>query len=483
MLITFTAASLLASAAIGLPAGQVLDQEQVLAQQLAQLRAEVAALQAQGSRDWLTAARADEIRAVVRDTLADASTRASLQASGATAGYSDGFFISSASGDWTLRFNALEQVRFVFNHSTQDPANTLNSFGFENRRTELTFSGTVVDPSWSWIMRFAYNSDADPYNPTPNALTLQDAAIRHACGSSGLSVVVGQFKAPYMRESMLDDGTQLTIERSVVDNIFSSGYQQGIMLDYTCDAAASGCGLRLRTSYGNGYKEVAAALNPYGQFQNRSWDSGSTSFNISARADWKLSGSWTQFEEETSFRGDSSGFLLGAAIGYENDRGANSNPANIDPYSGIKWTVDATAMFGGANLSAAVMGQYTPHLAPTTAPDPGAATAANDIGFVVQGGYHLTEQLELYGRWEYWNLQFTPVTPTATQTEMENVLTVGANYYFARNRAKFSLDVGIPMNANDQPGALFSFVDDEGAGWLNGNGNQWNIRAQVQVAF
>ena len=72
MLISAAAASLLA--AFVLHADQDQGQDQALAQQLAQLRADVAALQAQGSRDWLTAARADEIRAVVRDTLADAST-------------------------------------------------------------------------------------------------------------------------------------------------------------------------------------------------------------------------------------------------------------------------------------------------------------------------------------------------------------------------------------------------------------------------
>ncbi|MSR19302.1 MAG: hypothetical protein EXS00_09140, partial [Phycisphaerales bacterium] len=468
MNIATSVASILGTVAGAAAAVEATDQE--VAQQIAQLRTEVTQLRAQSSEHWLTNQRADEIRKIVQDTIADADTRLSLQVGGATAGYDGGFFLSSADGNWKLRINALEQVRFVYNHgSATAPATPSGTeWGFENRRTQLTFSGSVVDPSWTYIMRFAYDSESSPYDANPGQMVLQDAAIRHACGSSGLSVVVGQFKTPYMRESLMDDGTQLTIERSVVDNIFSSGYQQGIMFDYLCEGADAGCAMRMRASYGNGFREEAAALNPYGQFQNQAWDSGGTSFNIAGRVDWKLSGEWAQFEKETSFKGESCGLLLGAAIGYENDRGANSNPAVIDPYNAIKWTVDATAMFGGANLSAALTGQYAPNDAPTTAPDPGAAVSAVDTGFVVQGGYMLSDQLEVYGRWEYWNLQFANGSYTATTTEHENVLTIGANYYFSKNLAKLSLDVGVPLNANDQPGGPSSFVLDQGAGWLNG---------------
>lgn len=87
------------------------------AQQIAQLRAANEALAAKvnkleanaqaGSQEghWLTEQRADEIRAIVSDVLADSNARTSLQSSGATAGWNKdqgGFFIASPSGDFKM---------------------------------------------------------------------------------------------------------------------------------------------------------------------------------------------------------------------------------------------------------------------------------------------------------------------------------------------------------------------------------------------
>jgi ElaB/YqjD/DUF883 family membrane-anchored ribosome-binding protein len=54
--------------------------------ELAALRAELAEFAQLQASDALTTERAAEIRATVRDALADASSRTSLQGSGATAG-------------------------------------------------------------------------------------------------------------------------------------------------------------------------------------------------------------------------------------------------------------------------------------------------------------------------------------------------------------------------------------------------------------
>ena len=438
--------------------------------QIAELKAEIATLKTQNTDKWLTSERAEEIKGLVRDVLADADTRASLQGSGATAGYDNGFFVSSADGNFKLRINGLEQVRFVYNQNN-GPNPSVAEWGFENRRTQLTFSGNVVDPSWTYAVRFNYGADVDPYDATVNAFVLQDASISKSL-DNGWGFTAGQFKTPYMRESGLNDGVQLAAERSVVDYRFSSGYQQGVMLNYSADQ------FRMSASYGNGFREVNGTD---AQFQNQAWNAGGTSFAVAARAEFKLSGDWAQFSKETSFRGESSGFMLGAAIGYENDRGAGSNPAGIDPYNSVKWTVDATAMFGGSSLSAAFVGQNAQHDATTSAANPGAAVQAKDYGMVVQGGHMLSDEFEVFGRWEYYNLQNT--ANSGAGTLMENIVTVGANYYFARNNAKFTVDVGIPMNKNSNTGYGNSFTGDQGAGWVNSTGEQWNIRAQLQVAF
>jgi hypothetical protein len=63
---------------------------------VAELRSTVQEFQA--GDDWLTQQRADEIRGLVRDVLADADTRASLLQDGMTAGWDKGFFLGSADG-------------------------------------------------------------------------------------------------------------------------------------------------------------------------------------------------------------------------------------------------------------------------------------------------------------------------------------------------------------------------------------------------
>ncbi len=74
---------------------------------------------AQQGDKWLTEARAAEIRTLVSDVLADSETRSSLQGSGATAGYDDGFFMASPDGNWKFKINVLDQVRFVYNQNNQ----------------------------------------------------------------------------------------------------------------------------------------------------------------------------------------------------------------------------------------------------------------------------------------------------------------------------------------------------------------------------
>ncbi|MHC5023167.1 MAG: hypothetical protein ACYTGG_04565, partial [Planctomycetota bacterium] len=59
--------------------------------QIKELRSEVAQLRSGNDENWLTEARADEIRGLVYDVLADADTRSSLLQGGAAAGYDGGF--------------------------------------------------------------------------------------------------------------------------------------------------------------------------------------------------------------------------------------------------------------------------------------------------------------------------------------------------------------------------------------------------------
>ena len=80
------------------------------------LKTRVNELEAADADVWLTQERSDQIRGVVTDVLADAETRVSLQSSGMTAGWDDGFFLASPDGRFRLEVGGMVQTRYMYSH-------------------------------------------------------------------------------------------------------------------------------------------------------------------------------------------------------------------------------------------------------------------------------------------------------------------------------------------------------------------------------
>jgi len=197
------------------------DQNSDVAARIAELKREVATLKGD-STAWLTEERAAEIRGIVRDVLADSDTRTSLQ--GATgAGYNGGFFLSSADGNYSMKMNVLEQIRWTFND--QSDVNNEQVSGFENKRTRLTFGGNMVDTTWTYRLAYniAYSNSAEDFG----ADELSDAFVAKdfECGAS---MTVGQFKLPFSSEYDIDVGNMQFMEAfsSRVDLKFAGNWGQ-----------------------------------------------------------------------------------------------------------------------------------------------------------------------------------------------------------------------------------------------------------------
>ncbi len=86
-----------------------------LARRLDRIEAALQRLEANETDHWLTRRRADEIRALVSDVLADADTRTALKDTGLTGGWDDGFFLQSADGNFRLEVSGQVQTRYVWN--------------------------------------------------------------------------------------------------------------------------------------------------------------------------------------------------------------------------------------------------------------------------------------------------------------------------------------------------------------------------------
>ena len=478
---------------------------------IAQLKAEVATLKSQNGDKWLTEERAAEIKSLVKDVLADSETRTSLQGSGATSGYNNGFFISSADGNFKLNLSLLTQARFTWNYQPGENIGTqslgrnigpnlyaqvegtgtvsgtgdgVSTWAFENRRTQMAFAGNVVDPSWTYMARLNYGSAIDPYTPTAGEVVLQDAWVNKDFGN-GVGLKVGQFKSPFMAESLRNDGAQLTAERSVVDYYFSGGYTQGIMLNYTQDM------FRAMGSYNNGPRS-----------QNGTWSTGSNnSISLAGRAEFKAMGSWSQFDTESSLKSDESGLVIGAAIQYYNNRGqdaADNNSFYVPSVSSviygssdidddnttsaaINWTVDAAFKSGGMSLSAAFVGvSYDEG-------EIGDMHSDTSYAFVVQGGYRFTDSLEAFGRWEWMNVSHGASSPDGVvgdATDVNNILTFGVNVYAGTNM-KWTTQFGISLSDIGNSGD--DTADLGGAGWNQdantSNSDQMNVISQLQIMF
>ena len=424
--------------------------------QINELKAEIAALKSNQGEQWLTEQRADEIRGVVQDVLADSNTRSSFQqAGGATAGYNNGFFLSSADGNYTLKINALEQVRFVWNNTYDNSASDENQWGFENRRTQAFFSGNVVDPSWKYLVGFAYDSQNDPYdnnNTDGPAFNLYYANITKSFGN-GFSVSVGQMNVPWTVESQLfNAGSTQMGDFSIFEYQWGAGQQVGVAAKYEADM------FRVQ---GGWYNVVSTAdAGAVGNYNNQWNNTDNQSVAVAGRAEYKVAGTWEQFSKESSFKGEEFGLLIGGGVIWQNGRQQNTtdygNPFGL--------TADAQAKFGGFN----VIGQL---LWAT-----GAVDANNDSnwGFNVQGGAFVTEDLEFFGAWAY-----------AQTNDTTNFLQAGANWYFAKNSMKMTMMGIIPLNGAAAGGGgdnqnLRGFNGGVGLGETD---NNFSLVWQLQMMF
>ena len=107
-------------------------------------------------------------------------------------------------------------------------------------------------------------------------------------------------------------------------------------------------------------------------------------------------------------------------------------------------------------------------------------------GVVVQGGYSVNDNLELFTRYEFGSASVKDVqfkignqntVPLFTEGGNVSILTVGANWFF-NSKIKFTADWGI--NFAD----TLNQFKDEGDGWRSSaTPDQWVLRAQLQLLF
>jgi hypothetical protein len=207
-------------------------------------------------------------------------------------------------------------------------------------------------------------------------------------------------------------------------------------------------------------------------------------------------GNWNEFASESATKSDETGLMVGAAIMYYNNRGQNNNPyspsvediayqAAGNTSGNLYWTVDTTFKWSGLSVYAAFVGQNfdgNPGFAG------GTGSGKNQYGMVVQAGYRLTDAIEAFGRYEWYDIYQSNFVGGGTtgDKDINNILTFGVNVY-AMSNVKWTTQVGISLGNMSGIGGGSDAMT--GAGWRDNLGTpgddetQVNVISQLQVSF
>ncbi len=496
------------------------------------LQGSVSELQAQSQERWLSEERAAEIRRVVEGVYKDAETRANLGTGRPTVGYADrGFFIASPDGTFRLNLGAQIQVRYSAGFYSDRDNNILNAnpgagvnrgggapsqgsykktaAGFEVRRMKLDFFGHVVDPSWMYRIVLLYNQNSNAFS-TPggnnngragfSTMGLEEAMIIKDLGE-GWRLSIGQFKSPFLREEITSSRRQLAVERSLVDQMFSTKFTQGAMATWQDHRIVAEVMLNDGGSNGNtgsiaGFNNgVSTGPMPMNQ------GAGFTEWAVTGHVGWVPHGDWGMFGDMTSFPGGGEGVLLNAWFNWQRGGQQSNSPftgSNNIPLNGnadgtfFTWSVDASWNLGGANLFGYFV-MNTAYSIPASTSNAG--STINSYGAVVQGGFFVLDHVELFGRWEWLNTQNRGYNdiPNGTATGSANVFNagrtniyaIGFNWFLAGPTVKWTTDLSWATDPVWFNNGIYG-ADIAGTAFRvepKGGGDQVVVRSQLQLEF
>jgi hypothetical protein len=442
---------------------ELLRKMQQLEEDNQRLHDEVDDLRATNDDTWLTEQRAEEIKGLVADVLADADTRSTFQ-NGLMAGWSDGFFLASPDGRFKLKLDGQLQIRWIYNYNPEPAGeNDRHRQGFEVTRAKLTFSGHVFSPDMTYLIRM------NPTRNEPGLVTglyyIEDAWAQYRV-TNNFAIRLGQFKLPFMREELVYSSYQQAVERSLVNENLGTGRTQGIEFIWSDETSRFSFAFSDGGSDNlGGFGNLAGTYPPYTNALVQD-----TEYSFTGRYEKLLAGEWRQFKDLTSPPGDQFGMLFGAAGHFQQlEWIRNIGSTRRDEHRWTSATGDISIEFGGANLFLSYVYMYVDH---------GSFGQIHAHGLLLQGGVYVTPKLELFSRWEYgwWdaNFEFSDL----------NLITFGVNYYIDGHDLKWTTDIGFTLGPLDQN--WYGGQNNDIAGYrinLSSNEPEIVFRTQFQLLF
>lgn len=343
------------------------------------------------------------------------------------------------------------QVRYSYNQIGSESTTIAGmpdsdvTLGFTNRRTKLGFEAKVTDDI-TGAVKFAFSQSS-------GAAILEDSYLKWKL-SDTVTIRAGQYKIALLREENISSTRQLATDRTSVNELFNQDFNQAIEIAVTEDnwrfIGSINEGFRTRNTFYTSSREA--------------------DFAITGRGELKFGeAGWSKYKQFTSFRGAQSGLMLGGALHYQVM--GNTNPSTTPDTSMTTGTIDASVLGDGWNLYGAGVWRTTDN----------GVSSLTDSGYILQGGFFVSDQNELFARWDIITpSDENPVVAGTSGTNEFNVFTFGWNHYMIpeSHAAKFTLEAQVYPDATTD-----SIVSIRGNIQPDSTGDQFAITAQFQILF
>ncbi len=375
-----------------------------------------------------------------------------------------------------INVEVMAQFRYMYNSRDEQTAGALGdsdtTMGFDTPRTQVRLSGSVTDDISGLIVFDFGSAENGTAQGTANLLVAQAAWSLN----DNWAVLMGQWHNPVMGSENFAPEHTLAVEKSFTNEFFNVGYTQGVALAYAGD----------NFKFVGAFSDGAEYVTNYAPVSNSAFNSaGENDFGITGRVDWLIEGTWDQFADATSWRGSNYGVKIGAGAHWQTQ--GDTNPADnsggaIAGYDSTEvtfWTIDAQVEGDGWNAFA----QYVGHDV-----DIEATTNVNytNHGFIAQGGMFVSDQVELFGRYDI--IMLDDVLVAANTDDNYQSITAGMNYYFVpeSHAAKFTLDAVFTLDDSTNIDAIYGGVgsnDPSATGLLGLSDSEFLLRGQLTLVF
>ncbi len=419
---------------------------------------------------WMNEERAASIALLIEDVLADSDTRKNLQGNGAMMGWSDGFHLTSSDSQFSLQIGGLIQshtmARWLGVNTVGKESYDQWRWGFGMSRAQLSFGGNAFGQGLEYYFEMGWGR-ADPYNLTGGGKFMSprmwEAWVKFNLNSE-LDIKIGQFNLPFTREALVRAPYQLAVFPTVIEYRMGLESTAAVEFDWTTKDK------KFALAISNGSPAIFhapfwGAFDPIPPWSALERD---TLYSVTMRHEWKILGDWEQFNQFTSPPGSERGIMIGLA-------GHRQNTEVDFPFSigglpeGEFWGVtgDLTMQFDGASLFASIIYERLTDFAP-------ALPRINFLSFVVQGSTYITNQSEVFARWESGG----PDEEEAGGDRLQ-ILTVGMNHYLDGQDMKITADLGFSF------GEVSQFMANAETGWIGDleRRDQVVFRTQLQLMF